>query len=140
MNPIVTSVTPLDLKNAREREYQALHRFTTRLRAELLPDDPPTPLEAAIHSWRNPSPLATTSTWIAWQDDGERVVGRGQLMLPTSGANEHLGQATIDVLPEARRQHVGRSLLAAIATGRPARASWRNCRPRPVSRPTRVNS
>src|SRR5689334_6885400 len=117
MNPVATSVTPLDLKNATEREYQALHRFTTRMRAELLPDDPPTSLEAAIHSWRHPSPLVATSTWIAWQDDGDRVVGRGQLMLPMSGANEHLGQATIDVLPETRRQRVGRTLLAAIAAG-----------------------
>jgi GNAT superfamily N-acetyltransferase len=117
MNPAVTSVTPLDLKNATEREYQALHRFTTRLRAELQPDDPPTPLETAIHAWRNPSPLAITSTWIAWQEGGERVVGRGQLTLPTSGANEHLGQATIEVIPEARRQRLGRTLLAAIAAG-----------------------
>jgi GNAT superfamily N-acetyltransferase len=110
-------VTSLDLKNATESEYQALHRFTTRLRAELQPDDPPTPLEVAIHAWRNPSPLATTSTWIAWQDGGERVVGRGQLTLPTSGANEHLGQAAIEVIPEARRQHLGRTLLAEIAGG-----------------------
>lgn len=106
---------PLDLKHATEREYQALHRFTTRLRAELLPDDPATPLEAAIQAWRNPSPLATTTTWISWQDDRERIVGRGQLVLPTSGANEHLGQATIEVLPEARGRHLGRALLAAIA-------------------------
>jgi hypothetical protein len=35
MDPTATSVTPLDLKNATELEYQALHRFTTRLRAEL---------------------------------------------------------------------------------------------------------
>ena len=117
MNPTATTVTPLDVNNATEREYQALHRFTTRLRAELLPDDPPTPLEAAIRAWRNPTPLATILTWIAWQDDGERVVGRGQVTLPTSGANEHLGQATIEVLPEARRQHLGRTLLAAIAAG-----------------------
>ena len=115
MHPTATSVTALDLKNATEREYQALHRFTTRLRAELLPDDPPTPLEAAIHAWRNPSPLVTTSTWVAWKGDREGVAGRGQLMLPTSGANEHLGQAMIEVLPEARRQHLGRTLLTAIA-------------------------
>jgi GNAT superfamily N-acetyltransferase len=72
-------------------------------------------LEAAIHAWRNPSPLATTSTWIAWRDEGKQVVGRGQLVLPTSGANEHLGQASIEVLPEARRQHIARTLLTAIA-------------------------
>ncbi len=117
MSPAATSVTPFDLKNATEREYQALHRFTTRLRAELLPDDPPTPLETAIHAWRNPSPLATTSTWLAWQDNGERVVGRGQLVLPTTGANQHLGQASIEVLPEARRQHLARTLLGSIAAG-----------------------
>ena len=34
------------------RVHEALHRFTSALRIELLPDDPPTPLDVAIRSWQ----------------------------------------------------------------------------------------
>jgi GNAT superfamily N-acetyltransferase len=106
-------IEPLDPVEASERDLAALHRFTTALRLESLPDDPPTPLDVAIRAWRNPSSLVATRVWVVRQDD--EVIGRAQLHF--SHAEEHRDAAkfTIQVLAEQRRQGLGRRLLEPLA-------------------------
>ncbi len=106
-------IDPLDLVEAGEQDLAALHRFTNALRRELLPDDPPTPLEAAVRAWRNPSSLVTSLTWIARQDD--EVVGRAQLHFGNTAENRHVAKFTVQVLAERRRQGLGRRLLEPLA-------------------------
>jgi len=48
MPPTIVNIDTFDASTASEPEYVALHAFTSRVRAELLPDDPPTPLAEAI--------------------------------------------------------------------------------------------
>jgi GNAT superfamily N-acetyltransferase len=108
-------IARFDLPNATEREYAALHRFTSTLRRELMPDDPPTPLDVATRAWRNVSSLVTTATWLAWRGDGAEVVARAQLIYANTAENRNLAQFSIEVLPEMRRRGLARRLLAALA-------------------------
>ena len=113
MDPLDARIEPFDPVTASEQQLEALHRFTTALRIESLPDDPPTPLEVAIRAWRNPSSLLTTRTWIA--RDGEQVIGRAQLHFANAAENRHAGKFTVQVLAERRLQGLGRRLLEPLA-------------------------
>jgi mycothiol synthase len=111
----VVNVKPFDLAHADDSEYAALHRFTSRLRSELLPDDPLTPLADAIRAWRATPSFVVTSAWVAWQDDARAIVARGQASYATTDDNRHVAEFAIQVLPECRRQGLARRLLAHVA-------------------------
>jgi GNAT superfamily N-acetyltransferase len=107
-------LTPFDLVNAAADEYAALHTFTTRMRAEMSPDDPPTPLAEAIAAWRVLPSVGGAQTWVARAPGRPEVLGRGLLMWPRDGGNRHLAQGSLQVLPEARRRGIARRLLAPM--------------------------
>ena len=113
MSRISPGLEPFDPVEASEHDLTLLHRFTTLLRLELLPDDPPTPLEVAIRAWRNPSSLVTTRMWIARH--GDEVIGRAQLHFGNAAENRHAAQFAVQVLAERRRQGLGRRLLEPLA-------------------------
>jgi RimJ/RimL family protein N-acetyltransferase len=93
----------------------ALHAFTSRLRTELMPDDPLTPLEEAIAVWRQTASAATVATWVARETPGGAVVGRGQVAFADTAENRRLANGSLEVLPELRRRGLARSLLARMA-------------------------
>lgn len=110
-------LSPFDLANADAHEYAALHAFTTRLRAEMSPDDPPTPREEAIAAWRVLPSLANAQTWVARAAGRPEVLGRGLIMWAPGESNRHLAQGSLQVLPDARRRGIASRLLAPMVDG-----------------------
>jgi GNAT superfamily N-acetyltransferase len=114
MSADVLSFAPFDLKHATPAEYEALHRFTSALRIELLPDDPPTPLDVAIRSWQGVPDFMVYRVWVVRRGDGD-VIARGQLSYPDVEQNRHVGNLSIQVLADARQRGLGRQLLHPVA-------------------------
>ena len=110
-NPAV--IEPFDPLDASEDDLARLHRFTTALRLESLPDDPPTPLDVAVRAWRTPSSLLITRMWLAREEN--EVLGRAQLQFATTAENRHAAKFTIQVRADRRRRGLGRRLLAPMA-------------------------
>ena len=54
-------------------------------------------------------------TWIVRADAGDEMAGVAALSLPLSD-NQHLGNVELRVAPQYRRQGIGQTLLAAVAT------------------------
>jgi GNAT superfamily N-acetyltransferase len=108
-------ITTFDHRHASESEYRALHAFTTRLRVEMMPDDPTTPFEEAVAAWRGLPDATNMTFWVARSSDGE-VLARGQVSYTDAVENAHMLQGAIQVLSEHRRQGLGRRLLERIAS------------------------
>jgi mycothiol synthase len=100
-------------RDASEAEMRALNTFWNHMLSELLPNDPPAPLEQTTSGVRDIPAFFGRRTWVAWQ--GDTMVGRGAIMLRKGVGNEHLANCILDVLPEWRRQGLGRRLLALLA-------------------------
>lgn len=107
-------IDPFDPRNASDRQYAAATEFSNRIRAEILPDDPPVPLEERIQGWRNIPAFVETSAWHVWREDGSEIIGSGNVNFLRKEENRHVVDFGIWVLPEFRRQHIARRLLALI--------------------------
>ena len=106
-------IHPIDLKQASRTEYTALNHHINRIRAERLPDDPPIPLEEFIQNFQNLPPFVDVQAWIAWSTSDE-IVAFGDVALLRMDENRHMAQFDIGVLPEFRRQGLGRQLLRRV--------------------------
>jgi mycothiol synthase len=106
-------IRPFDIRNATEDEYRLWNESRNRMRAEILPDDPPIPLEEMIQRLKNFPPYMEYLVWAAWDVDEPAVVAYGEIWLPLTD-NLHLAQFDIHVLPEYRQQGLARQLLAPI--------------------------
>ncbi|MFZ4662604.1 MAG: GNAT family N-acetyltransferase [Caldilineaceae bacterium] len=109
-SPII--IRPFDLVNATEREYRAMNAFQNRMRAEVLPDDPPIPLSEEIQGWRNIPDEVKVWVWGVWQDD-ETIVASADMWISCVD-NLHLAGFDVKVAPERRRQGLARQLLPLI--------------------------
>lgn len=107
-------IRPFGLQAAPE-EYAALNRHTNRIRLERLPDDPPVPLEETIQNLQSIPPFVDLRLWAAWDADHKEIVGLANVVFIKMEENQHLAQFEITVLPEQRRQGLGRRLLAWVA-------------------------
>jgi GNAT superfamily N-acetyltransferase len=107
-------ILPFDGKGATQAEYAALNRHANRLRKERLPDDPPIPLEETLQNLHSIPPFVDLRLWAAWSPDQTEMVGLAELVLLRLEENQHMAQFDISVLPEYRRQGVGKQLLALI--------------------------
>ena len=107
------TIRPFDLVNATEREYRAMNAFQNRMRAEVLPDDPPIPLSEEIQGWRNIPDVVKGWVWGVWQDD-ETIVASADTWISCID-NLHLAEFDVKVAPERRRQGLTRQLLPLIA-------------------------
>ena len=104
-----------DGKGASQAEYAALNRHTNRIRLERLPDDPPVPLEETIQNLKSIPPIVDFQLWAAWSLDESEIVALGNVVIMRTEENQHLAQFDISVVPEYRRQGLGRQCLALIA-------------------------
>ena len=108
-------ILPFDVKGATPAEYAALNRHTNRLRQERLPDDPPMPLDEHIQNLHSLPPFVDLRLWAAWTPDQAEIVAMADVVLLRMDENQHLAQFEITVLPEYRRQGLGKQLLGLVA-------------------------
>jgi mycothiol synthase len=112
MNPEI-EIRPFPRDPSRS-EFEALNRHTNRLRGERLPDDPPIPLEESIQNMQNLPPVVDLHMWAAWKEGQNEIAALGHVVFLRMEQNQHLAQFDISVLPEYRRQGLGRKLLSLI--------------------------
>jgi GNAT superfamily N-acetyltransferase len=105
-------IQPFDPKTASEADWDAVYEFNNRLQAEAWPEDPIQPREQLIREWQNPNPLFSVARFVAWQDG--KIVGLSGAWIGRTGANEHLIDVGVDVVPEYRCQGIGKALLAPM--------------------------
>jgi GNAT superfamily N-acetyltransferase len=105
---------PIDVRAAQDHEYAALGAFADRLRAERQPDDPPIPLAERVAGYRNMPSFGAQDTWVLWAPDRSALLAVATLGRLLTEENAHLAQMGIEVLPEWRRQGLGRRLLAEL--------------------------
>lgn len=103
-----------DYRNAADFEYKAYNDCRNQIRAERLPDDPPIPLEEAIQGFKNFPDYIDLSLWVAWDERETSIMAYAMARLPQED-NLQLAQFVINVLPEFRRQGLGREFLSRIA-------------------------
>ncbi len=108
-------IQPLDFAHASGSEYQAINRFSNVMRAEVLPDDPPIPLSETIAELQNMPAFITAFAWNAWNSEQSQIVGSAHVGFMNTDENTHLAWCDLGVLPECRRQGIGRRLLEAVA-------------------------
>jgi GNAT superfamily N-acetyltransferase len=108
------SIRPFNIREASQAEYAALNRHNNRIRRERLPDDPPIPLEEAIQGWQNIPPFVELKMWCAWDAGQAEIIAQGHVVLLHLETNRHITQFDLSVLPEQRRQDLGRRLLAQV--------------------------
>ena len=108
-------IEPFNLTGASDTEYQALNHFSNRIHAETLPDDPPVPLRETIASAQNVPGFVRAFVWVAWNAQKSAIIGNADVGYLNTEENKHLAWFEVNVLPEYRRQGLGRRLLAAIA-------------------------
>jgi len=105
---------PIDLRNASETEYQCLSEFKNQINYEYLPDDPPTPLEEHKQNWKNIPAFVENETYIIWDSSTTKIIAFSEIEVQNTGDNEHTVFFTIEVLPEFRRQGIGRQALNTL--------------------------
>lgn len=101
-----------DRHTANEQEILAAHTLLTRIRAELLPEDSPLPLEHTIENLRAIPPFVDVRIWAVWR--GTEMVAQSHIAMLRKEENKHLAEFNIDVLPELRRHGIARRLLRHI--------------------------
>ena len=100
----------ITLKDLSDTEAAALSQFHNAMRAEVLPDDPPIPLEEYLTAWRNPSPHDWSKTFVV--TDGGAVIGYADVGWDnTDTQNPHMAWAEVEVLPAYRQRGIGKALL-----------------------------
>jgi mycothiol synthase len=116
MAPIDVEITEFDPGTATEEQWVALNSFRSRLQAERQPDDPPERLEKTKAFISNIPGFIEFHLWTARQRDHSEIAATSHLILSNmEDNNRHMGQFSIGVLPELRRNGIGSLLLAGIA-------------------------
>lgn len=105
---------PIDLKNADLATFERLHALFTRIEAESNPDDPPASVEMVRRRWQNVPEFVKLQAWAIEQQPGQALLASAWAIYLETEDNRHLMQVMISVLPEFRRQGLGRRLLGQI--------------------------
>jgi mycothiol synthase len=110
MKPAPSSATLLELPTADEAVLKALHELQNRVNGERFPADLPVPYVLREREWR-----AGGTCWVVYDSDGRLPIANAWIGMPAEETKQHLIEFDLLVLPEHRRQGVGRTLLAAVA-------------------------
>jgi mycothiol synthase len=103
----------VDLKSLSDAEALPIHDFLNAARAEILPDDPPIPLEERLVSWRNPSPKEWSKFFVL--REAERVLGVAEADWNNDDEeNPDKAWMSLTITPGRRRQGLGSALLRAL--------------------------
>ena len=112
----IQHINPSELSQA---QWQAIHALAVTLRKESLPDDPSPTLDEVIQSWSIHPPVAEERAWVIWDaaasQEAPRALGYNRTTIIHMEENAHIAQVFLGVHPAARRQGLGRQLLAHSA-------------------------
>jgi mycothiol synthase len=104
---------PIDYKTLSDSEALPFHDFFNARRAEILPDDPPVPLEERLRRWRNPSPHDVSREFAIV--DGQTIIGvSGAGWRDDDKENPDIAWGGVDIAPEFERRGYGTALLKAL--------------------------
>jgi mycothiol synthase len=115
MSTDTTQIASLDLRNATMEEYAVLCAFQNRLDAERVPEDPPTPLDECMASWKHSPDILDRRSWVIWNDEHSAIIAGAGASFWRVDENQHVLDFWIGVAPEQRRRGLARSLLAVVA-------------------------
>lgn len=107
-------IRPFNVRGATEHEYTCLNVFENTLRAEVVPDDPPIACDEETGRWQALPHFFEEGAWAFWELDGRRIAAFASIDADYSGDNLHASEFGIEVLPEYRRQGLGRQLLRRV--------------------------
>ena len=116
MTKPIFQILPFNVKEASQTEYAALNQHNNRIRRERLPDDPSVPLDETIKNMQSLPPFVDVRMWIVWNPKQPEIIAQGNLILLRLEENKHLTQFEITVIPDFRKQGLGRQLLNIIAS------------------------
>jgi mycothiol synthase len=107
------AITPFDPRRLDDAQISDYHAFSTVLRAESDPADPPIPLEQFAR-WELWAP-ASVDLW-GWfgRAPDSSLVAVGRARSRRHGENSHALHVQVSVLPSYRRQRIGQRLLALV--------------------------
>jgi mycothiol synthase len=108
-------VVEVDVEELTDADRRALVAFEQTMWAEHAPDEPSLAEAPALWLATQQRANAKRVTWVVRAEGGNEMAGVAALSLPLAD-NQHLGFVELRVAPPYRRQHVGSSLIDAVAT------------------------
>jgi mycothiol synthase len=106
------TIRPVDIRNLSDDDARASHALRVATVAERTPDDPAPKWEETQAQLQNIPPYVDVWMWFVEQDG--KTLGSADIGVMRADENQHLAQFSIKLLPEARRQGVGKQLLKEI--------------------------
>jgi mycothiol synthase len=104
-------IRPFDLNTASESEFEIVSVFKNIIRKEVLPDDPPIPMEEYMKIYRsNPSRIAS-ARWIGCASCPEEIIAYADCSINLTAENQHVANFNVEVLPGLRRNGLGCRML-----------------------------
>lgn len=115
-------IEELDIASMSEQDVARLNAFDNALAAEVLPEDPPTPVELTKAEYENIPDFFDFREWWALDPDG-RLAATGEIWWTLTDDNRHVARVSVDVRPDRRRRGIATELIrlcaeAADAAGR----------------------
>jgi len=112
LNELGLELKYFDSEKATGTEWQALNTFHNHGKLEMSPEDPPTPLQDTINGLKSIPEFVVSKYWIVWR--GEEAIAGVSYEFLKAEENRHLLEFDIYILPEFRRQGIGKLLLQII--------------------------
>ena len=110
------TVEPVDLATADDDLLREVMALMNAISSERVPEDPPLSFEAFASRVRNRPSMVVIRDWLARSEEGD-LVARGFVVRFEASTNQHLREASIDVLPAHRRRGIAKQLLRVIVAG-----------------------
>lgn len=107
------SVEAVDLSTAGDDLIRQVNDLYNEMLRESVPEDPPRPFDVLARRVRNRAKTMRIRDWLARASDG-RVVARGSMVRYVADTNQHLREASIEVLPARRRNGIAKMLFREI--------------------------
>ena len=111
-----------DAKTASEAEWDAFFELSDEEHWEVRDDkdDHPMPRDMSMQFMLDPNPNFENTRWAAWNEDKSKMLGFGLLRVssekdPAYEQNKHIGNSTVRVTREARRQGLASELMKRVA-------------------------
>jgi mycothiol synthase len=108
-------IRSIDLRAAGDSEYARLNALKNAMRHEALPEDPPWPADEEMRRFQSMPALKDNTAWVAWDEAHKNILALAQADFFLTGDNPRVLWFSIEVLPKARQQGLGRELLRRVA-------------------------